>query len=226
MSRAARLLSLLELLRTRRGLVTGAELARSTGTSLRTLYRDIDALREQGVSIEGEAGTGYRVRSGWVLPPLMFDEDELEALFLGIRWVSERTDPALERSARAALAKIEAVLPRDLRHVFEQSALLVAPTWKDAAPELDLRLVREAIKERRRVELVYRDAKETTSERTVWPVALAFFEPHRILAGWCELRQDFRHFRLDRVVSWSALPTRYPGSRAALLSRWKATLPI
>ena len=76
------------------------------------------------------------------------------------------------------------------------------------------------------MELVYRDAKETTSERTVWPVALAFFEPHRILAGWCELRQDFRHFRLDRVVSWSALPSRYPGSRAVLLSRWKATLPI
>lgn len=224
MSRAARLLSLLELLRTRRGLVTGAELARSTGTSLRTLYRDIDALREQGVSIEGEAGTGYRVRSGWVLPPLMFDEDELEALFLGIRWVSKRTDPALERSARTALAKIEAVLPRDLRHVFEQSALLVGPSWQEHATELDLGVVREAIRERRRVELVYRDAKEATSERTVWPVALGFFEPHRILAGWCE-RQDFRHFRLDRVVSWKALSSRYPGSRAALLARWKATLP-
>lgn len=225
MSRAARLLSLLEILRTRRGLVTGAELARATRVSLRTLYRDIDVLREQGVTIEGEAGSGYRVRQGWVLPPLMFDEDELEALFLGIRWVSKRTDPALERSARTALAKIESVLPRDLRHVFEQSALLVGPAWKDPAPELDLHLVREAIRERRRVELTYRDAKEETTERVVWPVALGFFEPHRMLAGWCELRRDFRHFRLDRMVSWRALDDRYPGSRAALLARWKATLP-
>lgn len=226
MPRAARLLQLLELLRKRRSVVTGAELAASTGTSLRTLYRDILALREQGVTIEGEAGTGYRVVPGWVLPPLMFDEDELEALLLGIRWVSKRTDPALERSARAALDKIEAVLPRDLRHVFEQSALLVGPGWKETGVVLDLSLVRTAIRERRRVELSYRDAKGQSSERVVWPVALGFFESARILAGWCELRQDFRHFRLDRVESWKALPQRYPGSRADLFERWKATLPL
>lgn len=225
MSRAARLLQLLELLRKRRSVVTGAELAAATGTSLRTLYRDIEALREQGVTIEGEAGTGYRVVPGWVLPPLMFDEDELEALLLGIRWVSKRTDPALERSARAALDKIEAVLPRDLRHVYEQSALLVGPSWKETGVALDLSLVRTAIRERRRVELSYRDAKGQASERVVWPVALGFFESSRILAGWCELRQDFRHFRLDRVESWKALSERYPGSRAHLFERWKATLP-
>lgn len=225
MSRAVRLLKLLEILRKRRSVVTGAELATATGVSLRTLYRDIDALREQGVTVDGEAGTGYRVVPGWVLPPLMFDEDELEALLLGIRWVSRRTDPALEKSARSALDKIEAVLPRDLRHVFDQSALLVGPSYREAGVALDLSLVRAAIRERRRVELHYRDAKGEPSVRVVWPVALGFFESSRMLAGWCELRRDFRHFRLDRVVSWKALPDKYPGNRAALFERWKATIP-
>jgi predicted DNA-binding transcriptional regulator YafY len=223
-SRAARLLTLLEILRKRRSVVTGAELAEATGVSLRTLYRDIDALREQGVTVEGEAGTGYRVVPGWVLPPLMFDEDELEALLLGIRWVSRRTDPALEKSAKSALDKIEAVLPRDLRHVFEQSALLVGPSERDPGVVLDLSLVRSAIRDRRRVELRYRDAKGEATSRVVWPVALGFFESARMLAGWCELRQDFRHFRLDRVQSWTALADRYPGSRSALFERWRKSI--
>lgn len=225
MSRASRLLQLLEILRKRRSVVTGAQLAAATQVGLRTLYRDIGELRRQGVTIQGEAGTGYRVIPGWVLPPLMFDEDELEALLLGIRWVSRRTDPALERSARSALDKIEAVLPADLRHVFEQSALLVGPSFRGDGVALDLSLVRSAIRERRRVELRYRDARGEPSVRVVWPVALGFFESSRMLAGWCELRRDFRHFRLDRVESWKALPERYPGSRAALFDRWKKTLP-
>jgi len=225
LSRASRLLSLLEILRKRRSVVTGTELAQATGVSLRTLYRDIEELRAQGVTIQGEAGTGYRVLPGWVLPPLMFDEDELEALLLGIRWVSRRTDPALERSARSALDKIEAVLPADLRHVFDQSALLVGPTFRPSGVELDLSLVRAAIRERRRVELHYRDANGEPSVRVVWPVALGFFDSYRMLAGWCELRRDFRHFRLDRVESWKVLSERYPGSRAALFDRWKKTIP-
>lgn len=225
MSRAARLLNLMEILRKRRSVATGAELAEATGVSLRTLYRDIEALREQGVTIHGEAGTGYRVVPGWVLPPLMLTEDEIEAILLGIRWVSSRTDPSLERSARSALDKIEAVIPLDLRHVSEQSALLVGPSPHSQGVELDLSLVRSAIRERRRVELVYRDAKDRTTTRVVWPVALGFFESARVLAGWCELRDDFRHFRLDRLESWTALATRYPGSRADLFERWKRTIP-
>lgn len=226
MSRSARLLTLLEILRRHRGIVTGSELAQRTQVSLRTLYRDIEALRIQGVSIEGEAGTGYRVRPGWVLPPLMFDEDELEALILGMRWVGARTDPALAASARSALDRIEAVLPADLRHVFEQSALLVGPTMDpQEGTSLDLKLVREAIKNRHVVQLRYRDGKDATTSRIVWPVALGFFETTRVLAAWCQLREDFRHFRLDRIVSWTSLPGRYPGSRSALFERWKKTIP-
>lgn len=226
MSRAERLLQLLEILRRRRGVVTASELATATKVSVRTLYRDIEALRAQGVAIDGEAGTGYRVQAGYVLPPLMFTEDELEALLLGVRWVAARTDPSLGRSAEAAMERIHAVLPPDLRSTFQHSALMVAPGIPVGGVPLDLGDLREAIRERRRLRLRYSDANAVETERVVWPVALAFFESTRILAAWCELRNDFRHFRLDRIHGWSDEGGRFPGSRAALLARWKETLEI
>lgn len=224
MSRAERLLQLLEILRKRRGVVTAFELATATKVSVRTLYRDIDALRAQGVAIDGEAGTGYRVQAGYVLPPLMFTEDELEALLLGVRWVAARTDPSLGRSAEAAMERIHAVLPPDLRSTFQHSALMVAPGPPIGGVPLDLGDLREAIRERRRLRLRYSDANAVETDRVVWPVALAFFESTRILAAWCELRNDFRHFRLDRINGWRDEGGRFPGSRASLLARWKASL--
>ena len=226
MSRAERLLQLLEILRKRRGVVTASELATATDVSVRTLYRDIEALRAQGVAIDGEAGTGYRVQAGYVLPPLMFTEDELEALLLGVRWVAARTDPSLGKSAEAAMERIHAVLPTDLRATFQHSALLVAPGIRVGGVPLDLGDLREAIRERRRLRLRYSDVNAVETERVVWPVALAFFESTRILAAWCELRNDFRHFRLDRINGWRDEGGRFPGSRTALLARWKQTLEI
>ncbi|MBK9576969.1 MAG: YafY family transcriptional regulator [Fibrobacterota bacterium] len=226
MSRAGRLLRLLEILRRRRGVVTASELASAMEVSIRTIYRDIEALRVQGVTIDGEAGTGYRVQAGYVLPPLMFTEDELEALLLGARWVSERTDRSLGKSARSAMERIQMVLPSDLKSTFQHTALFVAPTAPRDGIPLDLSSLREAIRERRRLRLLYSDANGTESERVVWPTALAFFDSTRILAAWCELRKDFRHFRLDRLQSWSEAGGRFPGSRAALLARWKESLGI
>lgn len=226
MPRAERLLRLLEILRRRRGIVTASELATTTEVSVRTIYRDIDALRVQGVAIDGEAGTGYRIQAGYVLPPLMFTEGELEALLLGARWVAERTDPSLGKSAHDALERIHAVLPADLRSMFQHTALFVAPAAPSEGTQLDLGDMREAIRERRRLRLEYRDAKDVATERVIWPVALAFFESTRILAAWCELRRDFRHFRLDRIQGWTDAGGRYPGSRAALLSRWKESVGI
>lgn len=226
MSRAERLLQLLEILRRRRGVVTASELAKATDVSVRTLYRDIEALRAQGVAIDGEAGTGYRVQAGYVLPPLMFTEDELEALLLGVRWVAARTDPALGRSAESAMERIHAVLPADLRSTFQHSALMVAPGAPVGGVPLDLGDLREAIRDRRRLRLRYTDAKGAETERVVWPVALAFFESTRILAAWCELRGDFRHFRLDRIQGWIDERGRFPGSRTALLARWKESVGI
>jgi len=224
--KADRLLRLLEILRRRRGIVTASELAAATEVSVRTIYRDIDALRMQGATIDGEAGTGYRIQAGYVLPPLMFTESELEALLLGARWVAERTDPSLGKAAQDAFERIHAVLPADLRSMLQHTALFVAPTAPPEGKPLDLVGLREAIRERRRLRLEYRDAKGVLTERVVWPAALAFYETTRILAAWCELRRDFRHFRLDRIQGWTDAGGKYPGSRAAFLSRWKESIGI
>ncbi len=154
----------------------------------------------------------------------MFSEDEIEAIVLGSRWVAMRTDPTLGAAAREALAKIEAVLPPQARDILEHSALLVGPSPGIPTSVPDLSVARACIRERRRVRLAYRDAKGELTDRVVWPVALAFFDSARILAAWCEARQDFRHFRLDRIESWTPLESRYPGSRTALLGRWKSSL--
>src|SRR5579859_1685655 len=149
MARAKRLLDLIEILRRHRYPVTGAALADELKVSVRTLYRDIALLQGQGADIDGEPGLGYVLRPGYLLPPLMFSEDEIEALVLGSRWVADRTDDPLAAAARNALAKIAAVLPDDLREALDASALLVGPGGP-AADAIDLAVVRRSIRDERK----------------------------------------------------------------------------
>lgn len=221
MSRAERLLDLIQLLRRHRYPVSGAALAAELGISLRTLYRDIGSLQAQGARIEGEAGLGYVLRPGFTLPPLMFSEDEIEALVLGARWVADRADTQLGHAARNALAKIAAVLPADLRDDLDASALLVGPGETIASSDVELALIRRAIRSERKLAITYLDLRETQTQRTIWPFALAFFERVRIVVAWCELRQTFRHFRTDRIVALTPSETRYPRRRQALLKEWR-----
>ncbi|EGF89488.1 HTH domain protein [Asticcacaulis biprosthecium C19] len=221
MTRATRLLDLLQLLRRHRYPVAGAELARELDISLRTLYRDIAALQAQGAHIEGEPGVGYVLRPGYMLPPLMLSQEELEALVLGTRWVADRADARLGEAAHNALTKIAAVLPKDMSDDLESTGLLIAPTWPRHESTIDLGDVRSAIRAEQCVSLSYTDLKGDTTERTVWPFALGFFDHVRLLIGWCELRQDFRSFRTDRIKSWDLTGKRYPKRRAALLKAWK-----
>lgn len=218
MSRAARLLDLMQLLRRHRRPVAGAALAAELGISLRTLYRDIATLQAHGARIDGEAGVGYLLRPGFLLPPLMLGEDELEALVLGARWVSAQPDAALASAARDVVAKIAAVLPPELREQLDTQALLV-PSRAPAGP--DLGPLRTAIRTGQKLRLAYRDANGSASERTVWPVALGFFESSRVLAAWCETRGDFRHFRTDRMQGVTLLEERVPERRGVLLRRWR-----
>ncbi|WP_199175554.1 helix-turn-helix transcriptional regulator [Telmatospirillum siberiense] len=220
MSRIHRLFDLLQILRRHRCPVSGADLARTAGISLRTLYRDIAALQAMGAEIEGEPGVGYILRPGFLLPPLMFSEEEIEALALGARWVGKRTDKALAEAARNAIAKISAVLPSDLRHRLQDDALLVGPGW-ERTQSVDLKDLRRLLREERKLSMAYRDEKGLLSQRTVWPITLGFFESTRILVAWCELRQDFRHFRIDRIEAADLLPERYPRRRAALMKEWR-----
>jgi predicted DNA-binding transcriptional regulator YafY len=201
MSRAARLLELLQLLRRHRRPVTGAALSAELGVSLRTLYRDIAALQAQGAPVEGERGLGYVLRPGFILPPLMFSGEEIEALVLGSRWVAARGDDKLARSARDALAKIRAVVPPALRDELDASTLLIGPSPGRAATDDDsrLELIRRAIRAGRKLTLTYQDGNGKPSARTLRPFALGYFEHVRVLVAWCELRQDYRSFRTDRI---------------------------
>ena len=224
-SRAARLLQLLEHLRTHRQPVPGATLAQHQGVSLRTLYRDIATLREQGARIEGEPGVGYVLRPGFTLPPLMFSDDELEALVLGARWVaSHAADPELARAARDAVQRIGAVLPPELRLAVETSGLFVPARAHAPSPAPWLPVLRRAIRDEHALLLHYRDEGGAVTQRRIWPFAMAFFDQARLIAAWCELRQDFRHFRADRVVDLAHSGTRYPERRHALIRRWRAQM--
>jgi predicted DNA-binding transcriptional regulator YafY len=222
MSRAARLLDLIQILRRHRQPVSGKALADELGVSLRTLYRDIASLQAQGADIEGEPGLGYMLRPGFMLPPLMFSEEEIEALVLGSRWVGSRGDDRLGAAARNALAKIAAVLPADLREDLDASTLLVGSSAAIACDTIDLGLIRKAIRAERKLSLLYSDAQGIASERIVWPFALGFFDRVRVVVAWCELRQDFRHFRADRIASLTTLDNRYPRRRQVLLKEWRA----
>ena len=225
MSRAERLLELMQLLRRRREPASGTALAQELGVSLRTLYRDIASLQSQGAAIEGEAGIGYVLRPGFTLPPLMLSEEEIEALVLGSRWVARHTDPELAEAARNALAKIRAVLPADLRRELESNALLV-PDPDQPAPDALLATIRRAIRGERKLKLAYRDGEGAASDRVVWPFALGFFQHARMVAAWCESRTAYRHFRIDRIVTLEALADRYPRQRLHLMKEWRATQNI
>jgi predicted DNA-binding transcriptional regulator YafY len=223
MSRSERLLDLIQGLRRHRRPVSGQVLADELGISIRTLYRDIATLQGQGAPIEGEAGLGYVLKPGFMLPPLMFSDEEIEAIVLGSRWVAKQPDRRLSVAAANALAKIAAVLPDDLREDLDASTLLVGPPMT-AIEGIDLGVVRQAIRNERKVAFLYRDAGGAASQRIVWPFALGFFDKVRVVVAWCEMRQDFRHFRADRISDLNPIDTRYPRRRQALLKEWRATL--
>jgi predicted DNA-binding transcriptional regulator YafY len=222
LSRTQRLFDLIQILRRHRYPVTGKQLAGELDVSLRTLYRDIATLQTQGASIEGEPGVGYVLRPGFMLPPLMFSEEEIEALVLGSRWVARRADKKLRLAATNVLAKISAVLPEDLRHQLEFSGLLIGSV-KTAIENDDEKeaLIRHAIRREYKLQMTYVDVKGDESQRLIWPLALGFFEEVHVVVAWCELRLDFRHFRTDRIVNLTQLETRYPQRRQTLLKKWR-----
>jgi len=211
----------MQALRRSREPVAGTELARQAGVSVRTIYRDIASLQAIGADIEGEPGVGYVLRPGFLLPPLTFTEDEIQALAAGAKWVSRQTDDGLARAAQDAIAKIRAVLPADMRNKADDDALYVGrPSAKP--PAWDIQIVRRAMREQRKMRIVYLDPAGKRSERVIWPIMLGFLESRRYVAGWCELRDDFRMFRADRIERAKVLSERYTRSRRTLVREWRA----
>jgi predicted DNA-binding transcriptional regulator YafY len=221
MSRSERLLDLVQALRRHRRPVSGPELARELSVSLRTIYRDIQTLVASGAPIRGEAGIGYVLLPGYTLPPLMFTDEEMEAIVLGSRIVVESADPRLVRAARDALAKITAVLPDNRAENVHALGLLSGPRRPIAPDGVDLALLRQAIRAERKIRIAYVDESGNQTERRVWPIALTFFDRVRLLAAWCELRQGFRHFRTDRMLSLVETTERLPRPRRVLLREWR-----
>src|SRR5947209_2055062 len=208
MRRADRLFRLVQVLRARR-FATAKTLAQALEVSERTVYRDVRDLSLSGVPIEGEAGVGYALRRDFDLPPLMFDFEEIGALTAGARMVQAWSSPGLAKAAQSALDKIAAALPADKRIAMDRTRLY-APTFhvdRELGKVLDT--MREAIVEGRRLSFRYADAAGRASERKARPLGLYFWGQRWTLAAWCELREDFRNFRLDRV-SGPAIGNRFP----------------
>jgi predicted DNA-binding transcriptional regulator YafY len=220
MRRAERLLRIIQILRRHRRPVRGQIMAEEVEVSLRTLYRDIADLITDGVPIRGEAGIGYVLGDGYDVPPLMFNADELEAIMLGLRWVARRGDSDLSRAAQDTSAKIGAVLPQALKPFLFDSGLMAPPVFFKTVDSVDVAALRQAVREQRKVELVYRDENGKDSERVIWPIGIAYFDAQRLVIAWCELRQDFRSFRTDRMIKTNVSKDKYSERRKALLKRW------
>ncbi|MGR8935626.1 MAG: helix-turn-helix transcriptional regulator [Gammaproteobacteria bacterium] len=198
MRRADRLFQIVQILRNRR-LVTARTLAERLEVSERTIYRDIQDLSLSGVPIEGEAGVGYRLRHALDIPPLMFSADELEALTIGARMVKTWAGTELGRSAQSALDKITAAIPAELRDNIEGSKLFSLRFNNREDIDTTLDICRKAIDHKRLLLLSYCRADGEQSRRRIRPLGLYFWGSVWSLVGWCELRGDFRNFRLDRI---------------------------
>jgi predicted DNA-binding transcriptional regulator YafY len=221
MSRTYRLFDIMQVLRRKRTPISGAELARETGVSLRTIYRDVAALQAIGADIEGEPGMGYVLRPGFLLPPMSFTDEELQALVVGAQWVSRQTDDALALAAQNAMAKISAVLPQEMRQKLDDDAIYVG--FKRADPSVvDLKAVRLAIRDQRKLRIAYSDQTGEQSRRVIWPIILGFMDSRRFIAAWCELREDYRLFRMDRIEEIEFLADRYQRNRRELTREWRA----
>jgi predicted DNA-binding transcriptional regulator YafY len=216
MRRADRLFEIIQHMR-RKPTVRARELSQSLEVSERTIYRDIKDLMASGVPIEGEAGVGYVLKAGFDLPPLMFKEQEIEALVLGARMVESWADSELAVAATDAIAKIEAVIPDRLRDYMANTALLAPSSFGNEPIKCDLAGLRRAIRSQLKVHFRYSDILRQRSERTVRPLSLAFFGPVWLLAAWCELRSDFRTFRLDRMERFAVTSERFRQERGKTL---------
>jgi predicted DNA-binding transcriptional regulator YafY len=207
MRRADRLFQLVQIIRGRR-LSTAALLARRLEVSERTIYRDVADLQHQGVPIEGEAGVGYRLGAGFDLPPLMFSVDEAQALVAAVRLAQPWLDPALAASAEVALGRVLSVLPKGTRAAAQALALYAAPPMEAAGVSevvrLRLHTLRQAIASRTRLRVDYADGQGQATERVLRPLGCFYWGSVWTLAAWCELRADFRSFRLDRMASVTA----------------------
>jgi len=222
MRRADRLFQIIQILRRSTQPVTGAALAAELEVSTRTVYRDVADLVAQRVPITGEAGFGYVLAAEYDMPPLMLTPTELEAIVLGAQWVAGRGDPLLSPAARDVLAKVTAAVPAQLRPFIADPSTAIEPPLDAIKEAVTTASLRDAIRRRLKLRLLYRAESGTRTERTVWPIVLGYSDTRRVLIAWCERRQAFRHFRTDRMEATELLAEPINEPRGSLLRRWEA----
>ena len=219
MSRSIRLLNLLQLLREYRYPVTAQVLAERLQISQRSVYRDIETLRDQGVNIDAAAGLGFQLKEDFLLPPMTLNETEIEAIFLALNWLNDIPDQALKSASKAVFAKLNAVLPEHCQHLLEQTTLRSITAWLPVN-EMLVEQVRLAIRQQVKITVDYADEQQRISSRVLWPFALGYFNDRIVLAAWCELRDGFRHFRIDRIQQLSLSQELYPQFKQQLFQQW------
>jgi predicted DNA-binding transcriptional regulator YafY len=222
MRRSDRLFDIIQRLRTARRPLTAAALAEDLEVTVRTVYRDIATLQARRVPIEGAAGIGYMMRRGFDLPPLMFTVEEIEAIAVGARLVARTGDLGLQDAAESVLSKVAVVLPDGLRTQLASAPIFVSESGAPVPERVDLSAVRQAIRDEHKLRIAYEDERGARSERTIWPIAVAYYVQATLIGAWCELRRDYRHFRADRIVSLAVLGERYPSDNGRLMADWLA----
>ncbi len=222
MRRTTRLFEIIQLLRAGTRPMTAASIAATFEVTPRTIYRDIGSLQATGVPILGEAGVGYVMRPGYDLPPLMLSVEEVEAVTIALCLLSRTGDKGFKAVAQSIKGKIAAVLPRERSPALDHRALQ-ASGWGAAEPEsVDLATVRGAIREERKLDILYRDEKGDATRRNIRPIAVIYYVEVIAIVGWCELRQDYRHFRADRIAACVPLDERFSGRGDAMRASWSA----
>tara|TARA_R110002072_G_C7940178_1_gene532429 strand:- start:1669 stop:2292 length:624 start_codon:yes stop_codon:yes gene_type:complete len=203
--------------------VTAKALASQFGVSERTIYRDMETLLALGVPVEGEAGTGFILRPGFFLPSMAFTRDEADAILLGLRFVLARGDSEIANATGTALLKIaDGMGDQEEAQMMENGLTVGAP---ESGRRDELRMIRRAMRDRRKLRISYRTDGQAPRSRVVWPTALGFFDQVEMLAAWCERRDAFRHFRIDRLDSLTLLEENIPRSRSSLLAEYRKLEP-
>lgn len=222
MRRADRLFDIIQTLRTAQQPVTAATIADKLEVTVRTVYRDIAALQGSRVPIEGAPGLGYVLRRGFDLPPLMFTAEEADAIAIGVRLLRRLRDAKLEQAADNVLAKLAVVLPEPLQPLLVSAPIYVSEGSAPAPVGVDPAALRTAIHEARKVAIAYMDEAGQRTDRTIRPVAMAYYVDVTLLGAWCELRNDFRNFRVDRILRAELLDERFAAESAKLTAEWLA----
>jgi predicted DNA-binding transcriptional regulator YafY len=220
MRRADRLFDIIQILRTGTGPITAKALADRLEVTARTIYRDVATLQARRISIEGAAGIGYVLRPGFDLPPLMFTAEETEAIAVGAAMLSRTGDPGLQSAAESVLSKVSVALPEALGRHLAAPPFFVSRRGAPWPPVADLSAIRAAIRDEWKLRIAYSDTNGDQTDRVIWPVAVAYYVEATLIGAWCELRQDFRHFRADRIGSIDFLEERFPIGWLTLFKQW------